>query len=53
MTIDELAEVYKNENSTVLEKTVANAIKQGMFNVALIVWSTYCLGLPYTRLNNV
>lgn len=30
MTIDELAEVYKNENSTVLEKTVANAIKKGI-----------------------
>ena len=30
MTIDELAEIYKNENSTVLEKTVANAIKKGI-----------------------
>lgn len=30
MTINELAEVYKNENSTVLEKTVANAIKKGI-----------------------
>lgn len=30
MTITELAEVFKDENATVLEKTVANAIKRGI-----------------------
>jgi hypothetical protein len=30
MTITELAEVFKDDNSTVLEKTVANAIKRGI-----------------------
>ena len=30
MTIEELAEVFKHENATVLEKTVANAIKRGI-----------------------
>jgi hypothetical protein len=30
MTIEELAEVFKHENATVLEKTVANAIKKGI-----------------------
>ena len=30
MTINELAEVFKDDNATVLEKTVANAIKKGI-----------------------
>ena len=30
MTIKELAEVFKDENATALEKTVANAIKRGI-----------------------
>lgn len=30
MTITELAEVFKDDNATVLEKTVANAIKKGI-----------------------
>jgi hypothetical protein len=30
MTIEELADVYKDNNATVLEKTVANAIKRGI-----------------------
>jgi hypothetical protein len=30
MTIEELADVYKDNNATVLEKTVANAIKKGI-----------------------
>ena len=30
MTIDELAEVYKNPKSTVLEKTIANAIRKSL-----------------------
>jgi hypothetical protein len=30
MTLDELAEVFKDKDSTVLEKTVANAIKRGI-----------------------
>ena len=30
MTIEELAEVYKNTKSTILEKTVANALKRSL-----------------------
>ena len=30
MSISELAEVFKDDNSTVLEKTIANAIKRGI-----------------------
>lgn len=30
MSITELAEVFKDENATVLEKTIANAIKKGI-----------------------
>lgn len=30
MTIQELADVYKNENATILEKTIANALKKSL-----------------------
>jgi poly-beta-hydroxyalkanoate depolymerase len=30
MTIDELAEVFKNPQSTILEKTIANAMKKSL-----------------------
>jgi len=30
MTIDELADVYKNTNSTILEKTIANAMRKSL-----------------------
>ena len=30
MSISELAEVFKDDNATVLEKTIANAIKRGI-----------------------
>jgi len=30
MTIEELADVYKNANSTILEKTIANAMKRSL-----------------------
>jgi hypothetical protein len=30
MTIDELAEVYKNDKATILEKTIANAMKKSL-----------------------
>lgn len=30
MTIDELADVYKNPNSTILEKTIAGAMKKSL-----------------------
>jgi hypothetical protein len=30
MTLDELAEVYKNPKATILEKTVANALKRSL-----------------------
>jgi hypothetical protein len=30
MTIQELADVYKNDNATILEKTIANALKKSL-----------------------
>ena len=30
MTMEELADVYKNENATILEKTIANAMKKSL-----------------------
>lgn len=49
MTINELAEVFKDDNATVLEKTVANAIKKGiekgtLYSIETLISRVY--GMP-------
>jgi hypothetical protein len=40
MSLEELADVFKDENATVLEKTIANAIKKGIEKGSLYTLET-------------
>ncbi|MEY2867629.1 MAG: hypothetical protein RIR01_7 [Bacteroidota bacterium] len=55
MTISELAEVFKDDNATVLEKTVANAIKKGiekgtLYSIETLISRVY--GMPNQQTDN-
>ena len=55
MTLDELREVFENPNATILEKTVANALKRGIDKGSLYSLETLLsrvYGQPRQDVNN-